>query len=364
MRGLISAAWTGMGADPELFLTQGGEVIGSEHVIPAEGLLLAFNKTPLVVRDGVQVELHTACPTACRQSFSGFLAQSMAHLQGHLIKHNTAAKDQPPVEVSWEPVVTVSEKEFAHLGDSVRLLGCAPSFSAYGSAALECPPDYRVRSAGGHLHLACQSLTGQIHADPQALVHLLDVIVGSTCVLLDRAERAAERRELYGRAGEFRLPKHGIEYRTLSNFWLRSRCLTSMVLAACRQVLTIWNDDRGAALLAKVDLGHVQETINTNNFEWALQTLEVVHDHQEKVLVPRRLARSIGAFDRANESWCFLPQDLAQFVHFAKRGPAAYWPDFANDLPILAPITGWETFRDATLATDFAWWNRKVKRAS
>ncbi len=51
------------------------------------------------------------------------------------------------------------------------------------------------------------------------LVKQLDYFLGIPSLLLDKDE---ERRHLYGKAGAFRPKPYGVEYRVLSNFWLKS----------------------------------------------------------------------------------------------------------------------------------------------
>jgi hypothetical protein len=103
------------------------------------------------------------------------------------------------------------------LNDDKRYVqfGCTPSKSVYG----EKFPDVDAttipfRSAGGHLHFSMP------HTHVTAAVKELDRILGVICVSLFQYYDDPRRRLLYGRAGEYRLPKYGMEYRTLSNAWL------------------------------------------------------------------------------------------------------------------------------------------------
>ena len=47
----------------------------------------------------------------------------------------------------------------------------------------------------------------------------MDYTLGLDSLLLDSDTR---RRSMYGRAGSFRFKEYGIEYRTLSNFWIKN----------------------------------------------------------------------------------------------------------------------------------------------
>ena len=200
-----------MGSDPELFVKDGDRIIGSEKVIPPEGLLG-------IVRDGVQIELHPE-PYVCRASAANTLAGLFHSLQRHLSK-------VPSLSVCFDEVVELSKAEMDELSPESRVLGCQPSLNIYDDKAeVRVPPDYPVRSAGGHIHVG-NSLQGE---DAKRFIAVMDVLVGNTCVLIDRHPKAAERRQVYGRAGEYRIQPYGVEYRTLSNFWLQGHQLWSLI---------------------------------------------------------------------------------------------------------------------------------------
>ena len=216
-----------IGCDPELFLERDGKVIGSERVIPEGGLdSLDLWRPTKVVRDGIQIELHPG-PSTCRAGVGAGIKHGMMALLADLKAKN--------FEVSFKTVVDVPKEELEGLSENSRVLGCLPSKNHYDSAAkLEVGRDFTKRSAGGHIHLG---FTGYGQNDPckclldnrERLVPILDAIVGNTCVMIDRDPYAASRRQEYGRAGEFRTPSYGLEYRTPSNFWLRSYQLASLV---------------------------------------------------------------------------------------------------------------------------------------
>ena len=71
------------GADPEGFFMKDGKVIGSDKILPEEGLRLSPYTSPVVVRDGVQFELN---PMACTNPMgvAGSLAVSFSLLRRYL----------------------------------------------------------------------------------------------------------------------------------------------------------------------------------------------------------------------------------------------------------------------------------------
>jgi Phage phiEco32-like COOH.NH2 ligase-type 2 len=290
---------TFIGCDPEIFLTDlKGNVVGSERVVPKEGLssrdkpderTYYYGAAGSVVRDGVQLELHPV-QSSCRANVSNNIQAAMRRLRQELQKPQHAGR----FKVSFADVVQVQKKELESLSPESRRLGCMPSLSVYKppKALLRVNPDtYRKRSGGGHIHMSGGSLPTLL-ASPEKtrnLVWMLDVFVGNTCVLIDRSPHAAARRRLYGRAGEFRLPSYGIEYRTLSNFWLYAYPLFSLVGALCRMGLTASKNTelyrKGTALsggfadlegmvLDSVSMPKVQRAINRNDLDLAKQNFE------------------------------------------------------------------------------------------
>lgn len=285
-----------MGCDPEFFITKGGKVIGSEHVVPKEGLLplqvyregAYVNSAPQVIQDGVQVELNPRADT-CRQRISGSIHQGIMAVVN-------ALKDG--MAISSEVSVEVTEDELNTLHPKNRVLGCHPSFSIYESEyelGVD-PATYMIRSGGGHLHFGVVGYDRKVLKDfdeskvsePQksvykmfneakSFVKVLDIIVGNTCVLFDRDAGNKIRREVYGRAGEYRTPNHGVEYRTLSNFWLRDYSVMSLVFALGRSAYTVALNDNLKDLLEVVDMADVQKAINKNDAKLARKNFDKVY---------------------------------------------------------------------------------------
>lgn len=247
-----------LGADPELFLTKLGHVVGSEKVI---------KENKLVVEDGVQVELHPE-PTYCRDLLLGNLASCIASLHG--MTNGTLAK--PSLSVT----VDVSKRQYDSLSDKNKQFGCTPSYNVHSEdhpAMGVDPSKYLKRSAGGHMHFGVQGLPKKeqdIIRTPELIVPLFDILVANTCVLLDRDEGNVERRAHYGLAGEYRTPAYGLEYRTLSNFWLIAPPVASFVFGLARRAIGIANTDQADELKSLVNMDDIRRAINTNDFDLAL----------------------------------------------------------------------------------------------
>jgi hypothetical protein len=192
-------------------------------------------------------------------------------------------------------------------------------------------------------------------------------LVGNTCVLLDRDPRAAERRQIYGRAGEYRLPDHGLEYRTLSNFWLRAYPLFSLVMGLSRLAVSVVYSSYGppqrlpivdaeksaklgydyfmvdpkiphqylyhtvepsdfvSELLGAVDQASIVKAINENDFDLALENFKAV----------RGWLQTLEKFEALNvdNAWPLGNNVWDEFDYFVSKG-LNHW--FHAD-----PFTSW-----------------------
>ena len=296
-----------LGADPELFAEVDGAVIGSEKFIPKDGLGKEHDFAPAkLVRDGVQIELHPEARSRV-QDVTTSLAGVFRLLNQHLAK-------TPQIKVCFSPVVEISRKELMSLSKKSRQLGCMPSKNIYGIKRVQVDgTKYLKRSAAGHIHFGLnnsiyQRQQGMVYKDERKrLVTPADILIGNTCVLIDRDEAQVERRKLYGRVGEYRLPKHGLEYRTPSNFWLRSIALTQLVFGLAEMTVGVLattidgGQNLEKELITKVDVKKVIKAVQKNDFELALENWQVVREFIEKY---------------ATEKHVLNKQNLAKFEKF------------------------------------------------
>lgn len=137
--------------------------------------------------------------------------------------------------------------------------GCEPDFNAW-SGEVNPPPSPAhpyMRSAGGHIHV-------ETDQDPLAVVRAMDLFLGVPSVLMDMGE---ERKQMYGCAGAHRKKSYGVEYRTLSNFWIFEK----------RYIQWVWNaTERALASLgtAEVYQQHILKAINLNDKKLAQQLVD------------------------------------------------------------------------------------------
>ncbi len=242
-----------LGCDPELFIRDASNrVIGSEKVIGG-GLDTPYGQ---VIVDGVQVELNPA-PHSCRQVLTQNIYLCLCSLEQKLLNKHA----------DFSQSVEVEKSEYDSLSDSCKVFGCKPSYNVnHVDPILVDPSVYMTRTAGGHIHLGGgDKSTMDVLKDPERIIPVLDTILGNTMVLFDRDPANAERRKNYGRAGEYRTPQYGIEYRTLSNYWLRSPVSTSLVFGLARHAVDIVLNNLDRGLMELVNYEEVVLAINSND---------------------------------------------------------------------------------------------------
>lgn len=211
------------GCDPEIFV-----VDAKDKVIPARKVLP--KKGPYTARffDGIQAEF---CPNAggCLEGLANQIrSQLNLLLQDFRTKHKDA-------KLSIVNSIQLTQKEMDALEDEDVVFRCSESLNVYKDLPVSPEPrKYLWRFAGGHIHVGCKDNVNKPLPILYNMVRAMDAIVGVASVSLARHFDTPERRKTYGRAGEFRIPSHGLEYRVLSNFWLCSPLIYHLVFEMAR----------------------------------------------------------------------------------------------------------------------------------
>lgn len=320
------------GCDPEFFFAEHGRVIGADQVLPTDGLMFnewneygsMISTVSRIIIDGVQAELNPL-PHVCRQSMGRELAHAFSSVSQFI------AGMGKELTIDFRQTIELDDSDMEKLSDRSKKFGCMPSKNAHnegkeGFIGVDASV-YKYRSAGGHWHIGAPSgylnekEIREVLAQPERLVKMLDLIVGNTCVLIDRDPGNIERRKVYGRAGEFRTPPHGVEYRTLSNFWLRSAPLASMAMGLARTAVCIVADNLDDEFKKLVDMKDVQDAINNNDFKLALSNFKKIES----------LLLEITPFD---EYFDIDSTTIKMFKHFVKMGLDYWFED---------PLTEWSS---------------------
>lgn len=253
-----------LGADPEIFYRE------NNVLTSAFGLIQGTKDNPFKVEhgavqvDGMALEFNID-PADTVEAWCFNLHAVLAQL-----------REMVPGELDAIPVAEFGEEYIRAQPDAAKELGCDPDFSAY--TGKENPkPDENLpfRTAAGHVHFG---LTDQWDITSDAvrgvccsIVKQLDAYLGVPSVLLDHCDK---RREMYGQAGAFRPKFYGLEYRVLSNFWLKSDPLMSWVFEASQRAVEDWQAKKYASDVFPEE--HIQHIINTSDRKAAAELVDIL----------------------------------------------------------------------------------------
>lgn len=255
-----------IGADPELFLMKGGKFISAET---AEGPLIPGTKAaPYKTKyggvqvDGVAAEFNID-PATSADGFYNNIKATIKDLN-LMIK-----KKDKGIQLAARPTATFDPAYFKKLPKHTLELGCEPDWDAYSEKPNPRPSTkLPLRTASGHVHIGWTK-----DANPFDSGHMMD------CVLVAKEldkylyhasldwDKDETRRQLYGKVGSFRPKPYGMEYRVLSNAWLKNP-------ETVRNVYLITS-----ALMKSIDSGRhdiaceVPKKVNGSYTDWAFGRL-------------------------------------------------------------------------------------------
>jgi hypothetical protein len=224
------------GGDPEFFLfggVPGRRRFLAPHAagIPPAGMKLWRDGDGGIFRDGFAIELNplpTSAPHLLHYRAGNLrrYCENTMLAQAKLTQEWRGSRGPEPARVLMPvPWVRVQPKGCP---PDMLTLGCSPTLNAYGETAMSKrinPMTYPFRSSGGHIHLttpAARGLGYPILQDTSLypfIVRIFDKLIGQalTYIFEEGRKRPFARRTLYGRAGEYRIQRHGafmgLEYR-------------------------------------------------------------------------------------------------------------------------------------------------------
>ena len=109
--------------------------------------------------------------------------------------------------------------------ENAQLFGCDPDFNAWLQGVLNPKPlaESNLRSCGGHIHIGYEKPKMEVS---MSLIKALDIYLGLPSII---QEPENDRKYLYGKAGAFRFKPYGVEYRTISNYYVSKPYLMEWV---------------------------------------------------------------------------------------------------------------------------------------
>lgn len=243
-----------IGSDPEFFVGNG------DKIISVIGLLGGSKEEPLPVKDGAlqednvlaEINIHPA--TSC-QEFMDNLRSVRAQLDSRLHPYKSVVKSSH----FFEEEVLLSHPKALEFG-------CDPDYNCWTGEPNQSPDAMTyLRTAGGHIHI------GYDNPEPDKsfrVAQMCDVFLGIPSVLLDDDR---DRRNLYGKAGACRIKAYGVEYRTLSNFWLKDEALIAWAYEQAMECVNRF--DELESILEYISGAEVQDIINTGDRDRAEQVI-------------------------------------------------------------------------------------------
>jgi len=252
-----------IGTDPEFFLMKDDEYVSSQSakIQGTKHEPVALKNGGTIQRDNVAVEFATV-PATDGKDFVEKVKSCLVDTYNMLPKGH---------DLIVEPSATFDK---VHLTDpEAQEFGCDPDFNAYTVSMNEKPwcGDSGFRSCGAHIHVGCLGGDGKamkglgflLTFDGKILaIKSMDLFHGTISTVLDNSNAAVKRRELYGKAGAHRPTDYGVEYRVLSNYWMKSPELVMLMDGLTRDAMALIVDDKLQKILDIVGEDELQNVIN------------------------------------------------------------------------------------------------------
>lgn len=238
-----------IGCDPEVFMR------GPNGFVSAHGAIQGDKKNPFKVDkgavqvDGMALEFNID-PAKNEEEFIGNIKTVMSILKDMV----------PGYELDASPSADFSAEIMAAMPPEALELGCEPDFNAWDKGKENPRPNAQApfRTGAGHIHIGWtngKSADDIRHRETCIeLVKTLDICLGARFNHYDNDQR---RRALYGSFGSFRYKPYGLEYRVLSNAWLKDEKIMGWVY---RQVMRVLNRAKDGVTLNSYDLLSSQDT--------------------------------------------------------------------------------------------------------
>ena len=250
------------GSDPEAFLTD-----ETGKIITAIGKIPGTKQTPYQPKDlpkgfGLQtdnilVEFNIP-PIQTEQQLVDNMNRMKDYIQKYLLD---TGYTNLKIECKASAIVEMDQL----LDEQSFVFGCDPDYSCYTENQNPTPSltNPFLRSAGCHFHIGYKDTTFQKGIE---LIKYMDMFLGVPSVLFDKD---TDRRSLYGKAGSYRFQAHGIEYRTLSSYFISSNETISFCYKQLEKAVDAYENH--IALIAKEE---IFEVINNNNFDLANELIK------------------------------------------------------------------------------------------
>lgn len=258
-----------IGTDPEIFVrTADGKltsVAGCLGCSKEEKLDLGNVR---LQEDNVLVEFDTDPAT----DFVGFNAMVIRGIE-------ESSKILKPLGLEIAPNISshiYTKEEIDSFHPLALEFGCNEDFNGLTGERNPKPSasDAGLRSAGGHFHFGFEEGFDVTEENQMWMTIMCDYYMGLSSLMLDPDTR---RRELYGKAGTIRYKRYGIEYRTLSNFWIFEEAKRRWAWDQAMKAYSFAKDLQNAVTLTQmVSPMEIQRVINNGDLALAEQYIRMM----------------------------------------------------------------------------------------
>lgn len=252
-----------MGTDPEFMLKRNGQIVSAIPVVPRNKYdPEVLNEDTRFYHDNVAIEM-TVKPANSPANMVEIMRDIFHNIKSKIPNHSLCTIASH----------TFTEEECSH--EDAMQFGCDPELDVYLRDQVQ-PPSVEdaktFRSAGGHIHLGNKTFNSDkpdgfllSFPDKELAIKLMDIYVGVPFVLLDNDPTSPARKKLYGKAGRFRVTEYGVEYRTLSPYWLTSPRLTNLIAELTFLVMNLGDKGLAKKIINETDMNAVVAAINNND---------------------------------------------------------------------------------------------------
>jgi hypothetical protein len=287
---MISSDKLTFGSDPEVatyYTTESGikcieppayfrKYLGVDYVPDDKHPVFIQDSQITVMEDGCAFEYTLPAVTTASDMFDCITRANLL-LSNWLAKHGYELYITPAIPYEVEKWIN-EDDEFKRC----LVFGCDPDRDAIEDDyicrtinALKHPWRY----CGAHLHTGSNDpeVVALLHKLWRPFVRLMAVLVGNTGIANAKdIEFEQLRGKMYGRPGRYRLPKWGIEYRTLSNSWITSLDTLEKIIEKTRLAFELVQFPNKTSQLLDEYLWSTCHAIATCNSELSQEILDNV----------------------------------------------------------------------------------------
>lgn len=255
-----------IGADPELFLEKDGEIISAEGIIGGTKASpkKISDKGHAIQEDNIMIEFNIPASDN-KESFRDHINFVKNYLSQLVLLLGCNLNFSASALVNKKYLQTEQAKEF----------GCEPDFNVYLESMNPSPNSKsNLRTCGGHIHIGYENPSFDTSV---LIVKAMDAVLGLNSLLLDTDDR---RREMYGNAGSFRVKDYGVEYRTLSNFWIKDDKLINWAFISTIEALELINSGEIHNIIENFS-EDIRKAIDTNDKKLAKELIKKINKKEK-----------------------------------------------------------------------------------